>query len=60
MRSNAQVEKLVQTLNFAMINITMPFMLGSVFIISFAKYFLNGFDNDAFQMPFFAWYLLIQ
>lgn len=55
MRSNEQVEKLSQTLTFALRDLTMPLMLGPVFFISFAKYFLNGLDNDAFQMPFAAW-----
>lgn len=57
MRSSEQVQKLSQTLTFALRDFTLPLMMGPVFLISFAKYFLNGLDNDAFQMPFITWYV---
>lgn len=57
MRSNKQVDKLSEFLNYAM-ELTLPLMMVPLFIFSFVTYLWNDMDNDAFQLAFFQWYLL--
>lgn len=57
--TNTFIEKWSKVIHFAFVRVSLPFIAGPYFILSYFQYFINDLGSEAFYLPFLIWYFIL-